>query len=71
MWSDGTPFDFARWVAGEPNNMNGAEDCVQFVKYVNAWNDGDCYNINPFICSLPRGQPLRTTSSPPPTTPSE
>ena len=29
MWSDGTPVNFVNWNAGEPNNANGGENCVE------------------------------------------
>ena len=29
VWSDGTPVNFVNWNGGEPNNVNGGENCVE------------------------------------------
>ncbi len=40
-WSDGTNWNYTMWNAGEPNDADGAEDCVHI--YGNGvWNDVSC-----------------------------
>ena len=29
IWSDGSPVNFVNWNNGEPNNVNGGENCVE------------------------------------------
>lgn len=46
------------WMAGEPNNLNNNEKCVEFVvigqnydtSNIKRFNDGDCALKRPFIC---------------------
>jgi hypothetical protein len=44
---------FSDWAAGEPNNVNGAEDCVHFSIYWDyKWNDVPCsYKLTP-LCEI-------------------
>ncbi|XP_067686886.1 perlucin-like protein [Haliotis asinina] len=42
---------FTDWRAGEPNNMNTAENCVEIEYYLqDQWNDNLCSKKQPFIC---------------------
>ncbi|XP_059189846.1 galactose-specific lectin nattectin-like [Centropristis striata] len=55
LWSDGTPFDYARWSIGEPNNY-GYEHCVEMNWGGNYWNDNRCYHHKHFVCVRPQSQ---------------
>ena len=49
-WLDNTPYNFARWLSGEPNNWQN-EDCVH-INWANRfsfWNDYECLNTHPWI----------------------
>ena len=50
-WSNGEPFAYTSWGAGEPNNQ-GDEDCVQ-VGTNGLWNDNPCTSLQPYICEAP------------------
>nr|XP_023686758.1 lactose-binding lectin l-2-like [Paramormyrops kingsleyae] len=51
LWIDGTPFDFAKWNPGEPNN-HGKEDCVEINHGAEkGWNDLKCTTLLPSICA--------------------
>ncbi|KAL5010854.1 hypothetical protein ScPMuIL_013159 [Solemya velum] len=42
-WSDGKPFAFLNWRAGEPNSYkNTEEDCGMIFKNTGKWNDARC-----------------------------
>jgi hypothetical protein len=41
-WTDGAPFAYTDWAAGEPNNWNGFEDYATFDG--TAWNDYDGFS---------------------------
>ncbi|KAK6969999.1 lymphocyte antigen 75, partial [Biomphalaria glabrata] len=47
-WTDGTSYNFQRWLAGEPNNYRAAEDCVEL--YYGNWNDDNCNYVRPYVC---------------------
>jgi hypothetical protein len=57
-WTDGSPFDFSWWNEGEPNNLDGNEDCVH-LRSDGTWNDDDCEGEGEeddqkyYICRLP------------------
>jgi cysteine-rich repeat protein len=52
-WVDGSGISYAPWVAGEPNDEGGMEDCVE-VGYMapDQWNDLPCDQQRPFICEI-------------------
>ncbi|XP_059417233.1 ladderlectin-like isoform X1 [Carassius carassius] len=53
VWSDGTPYDYAYWCAGEPNN-SGVENCgeVNINQISNrCWNDLPCLNQIGYVCA--------------------
>ncbi|XP_033624558.1 macrophage mannose receptor 1-like [Asterias rubens] len=49
-WSDNTPIDFENWVAGEPNDFNGEEQCGELYAGDGKWNDANCGIDKNFIC---------------------
>nr|XP_046274501.1 galactose-specific lectin nattectin-like [Scatophagus argus] len=49
-WSDGSPFSYHKWNAGEPNNV-GNEDCMEMYLRVLAFNDVKCDKMMPYICA--------------------
>lgn len=48
LWEDGKQSTFFRWKIGEPNNLNGNENCVHTQPY--GWNDRFCGEHFPFYC---------------------
>uniref|UniRef100_A0A3B4WXX6 Macrophage mannose receptor 1-like n=1 Tax=Seriola lalandi dorsalis TaxID=1841481 RepID=A0A3B4WXX6_SERLL len=48
-WTDGSPFRYIRWSAGNPDNYQG-EDCLSI--YINGgyWNDDNCEYKRGYIC---------------------
>lgn len=47
------------WLAGQPNNLNGIQDCVQFMLTTGMWtssafNDESCAYANYYICEAER-----------------
>ncbi|XDV11360.1 hypothetical protein PO909_000323 [Leuciscus waleckii] len=50
LWSDGTEMNFQMWAPGEPNNLDGHENCLEMnLDYVK-WNDDTCSKNKPFVC---------------------
>lgn len=49
-WVDGTAMDYTNWIAGQPNNYQGNEDCM-FIRD-DGWGDGSCsqLNLTKFLC---------------------
>ena len=53
-WSDGSPWRYAKWAPGEPNDYYG-EDCAELNDYWNGkWNDMPCGVSFHYICKLPQ-----------------
>uniref|UniRef100_A0A3P9BHV4 C-type lectin domain-containing protein n=1 Tax=Maylandia zebra TaxID=106582 RepID=A0A3P9BHV4_9CICH len=51
MWSDGSVVGFVNWNAGEPNNLEKNEHCVQNnFGPVKKWNDEPCSRGYPSVC---------------------
>merc|ERR1719424_552167 len=67
VWSpSNTPLSYTNWYAGEPNNANGGEDCLQFnYKIPGKWNDWGCFGKRKYVCQ----PPLPPPSPPPPLSP--
>ncbi|XP_062291189.1 macrophage mannose receptor 1 [Scomber scombrus] len=59
-WTDGSPFRYIRWNAGNPDNYFG-EDCLSILINNGYWNDDECENDRGYICKR-RGN----TPEPPP-----
>ncbi|XP_030005898.1 macrophage mannose receptor 1 [Sphaeramia orbicularis] len=59
-WTDGSPFRYIRWNAGNPDNYNG-EDCLSILINSGFWNDDNCNAKRGYICKR-RGN----TPEPPP-----
>ncbi len=57
-WADGLPWGFVAFQPGEPNDLQGAEGCVQMGHRlsrtaVGFWNDAPCTNRNFILCKRP------------------
>ncbi|XP_072554034.1 lectin-like isoform X2 [Paramormyrops kingsleyae] len=56
IWTDGSVWDFKKWVPGQPDNTNNTEDCVEMNwKNLGSWNDDRCAVKKTFICSFKPG----------------
>ena len=54
QWTDKTPFNFANWDVGQPDDFNGAEACVE-MKATGKWRDSICYSRKAFFCTIEKG----------------
>ena len=55
LWVDGSHATYTSWNRGEPNNINGPEDCVELYPASNnpgKWNDAPCTNPRHYICEI-------------------
>ncbi|KAJ8402327.1 hypothetical protein AAFF_G00368160 [Aldrovandia affinis] len=59
-WSDGSPFRYINWAAGNPDDYYG-EDCLSMLINTGFWNDDNCSYRRGYICKR-RGN----TPEPPP-----
>ncbi|XP_050958643.1 galactose-specific lectin nattectin-like isoform X2 [Labeo rohita] len=50
LWTDGTPYDFAYFGPGQPDNL-GEENCGELNFTANRWNDADCLTSLPYLCA--------------------
>ncbi|KAF1389661.1 hypothetical protein PFLUV_G00075780 [Perca fluviatilis] len=52
FWSDGRPFFFTFWCAGEPNNAGGNQGCLR-MNYGehHCWDDFQCSHKLPSVCA--------------------
>ncbi|XP_072561040.1 lactose-binding lectin l-2-like [Paramormyrops kingsleyae] len=58
LWTDGSKVDFTKWNSGEPNNVNGGENCVHTNwsgKGEKGWNDIACNSFYAFVCARHSG----------------
>lgn len=60
-WTDGSPFRYINWNAGNPDDYNG-EDCLEILIGNGLWNDDNCAVDRGYICKR-RG---KTPEPPPP-----
>ncbi|XP_042361948.1 lactose-binding lectin l-2-like [Plectropomus leopardus] len=52
MWSDGCAVNFVMWLAGEPNNSSGNENCGRRnIGTEQKWNDFSCAYTLSFVCA--------------------
>nr|XP_054766904.1 echinoidin-like [Lytechinus pictus] len=55
-WTDGTQYDYSNWAPGQPNDQNGASDCVYFSRHqLYKWNDIACTlssRVEAYICKI-------------------
>ena len=59
-WKDGNHFDYRNWAIDEPNNLDGAQNCAQFLMYpvwsydtFGLWDDVGCHSSFTFVCKMP------------------
>uniref|UniRef100_A0A8C6S314 C-type lectin domain-containing protein n=1 Tax=Neogobius melanostomus TaxID=47308 RepID=A0A8C6S314_9GOBI len=48
-WTDGSPFRYIHWNAGNPDDYFG-EDCLSILINSGYWNDDNCDNKRGYIC---------------------
>jgi cysteine-rich repeat protein len=51
-WVTGEPWEFAPWGELQPDDLQGAEDCVTLRTGLNDFNDADCEGRHPFVCEI-------------------
>ena len=49
---DGSKVYYTPWANGEPNNANGNEYCAVVSRQHGQWNDINCGDTYPFVCSM-------------------
>ncbi|XP_065326095.1 ladderlectin-like [Pelmatolapia mariae] len=61
LWSDGTPFQYAHWCPGEPNNAF-KQDCLQINNSSSkCWDDLECGLHRPSVCAKKKNNTPRLT----------
>ncbi|KAM8841888.1 CD209 antigen-like protein C [Synchiropus picturatus] len=52
VWVDGTPLSISFWSPGEPNDVDGKENCTEIMDHSieMSWNDGPCQLKKFWIC---------------------
>ena len=56
LWTDNSAVNVLNWNDKQPDNYNGAEDCVEMWSSTAKWNDAMCSSRNNWICMVKRGQ---------------
>jgi len=51
QWLSGGALSFSAFGNGQPNDMNGDEDCLAFTRF-DAWNDLTCSLQRRFVCEF-------------------
>ncbi|KAH7713580.1 macrophage mannose receptor 1-like protein [Aphelenchoides avenae] len=57
-WTDGTPYSFTNWAAGQPDNYLGAQYCGSLVTQsvgpytAGQWDDYNCAGVTNAFCEL-------------------
>ena len=56
QWTDGTVYEFTNFLEGDPNDLNGKEECIA-MGHVDAkpgeWNDARCAARRKYVCKRP------------------
>ncbi|CBY39582.1 unnamed protein product, partial [Oikopleura dioica] len=67
-WLDQTPWVFGGWAIGEPNNSGNNEYCLSMMIRADngRWNDANCVDEMPFVCSMFKDPSLPAPSPPNP-----
>ena len=55
-WADNSSVYYTAWNAGEPNNANYNEYCGSISRQHGRWNDVNCADEKPFVCSRAKSQ---------------
>ncbi|XP_059828140.1 macrophage mannose receptor 1 [Hypanus sabinus] len=59
VWSDGSPVEYEKWNAGEPNNYRGIENCGEVGTHNLRWNDLHCEKLRDWICKIKKGKTVK------------
>ena len=54
QWSDESPVSYQNWAFGQPDNHNGAENCVE-TRAAGTWYDSNCYASKGYVCKIAKG----------------
>jgi hypothetical protein len=54
QWTDSSPVSFTNWNSGQPDNLNGLEECTE-TRSNQMWNDINCYLNRGWICKISKG----------------
>ena len=61
-WSDGTVWNYVKWLEGQPDDSKGNESCLHMSyddpEHYN-WNDYDCEEEIPFVCKSGKNTELK------------
>jgi hypothetical protein len=49
-WVTGAATPFTAWAAGQPNDADGTEDCVEQKRMMDAWHDQPCTELLAYVC---------------------
>ncbi|XP_061907920.1 galactose-specific lectin nattectin-like [Entelurus aequoreus] len=52
FWVDGSKSSFRNFRSGQPDDFEGAEDCVEIHRVEERWNDDGCGDSRAYLCSL-------------------
>ena len=45
-------FSLSDWLADQPNDRNGEEDCLTLKYSEDGWTDGRCWLLRKFVCEF-------------------
>ena len=52
QWIDGSKVFYTNWNGGQPDNHQGAENCVEMAPASGTWNDRNCTDHSHYICEM-------------------